>query len=226
MLRQLFDRDLQRLEDRLLALGSEVGQNINKATDALLRRDAIISQRLIAADEQVNHEQISIEQDSLSLIATQQPIARDLRFIASVMAIAGELERINDYAKGIAKINLLIGQAELLAPAGDLQPMAEKASEMLNQSLQAFVQQDVQLAYQIYAQDDEVDGLYNRLYEALIASIIDDVAIMEQATHLLWAAHNLERTADRVANICERVIFVATGEIVESPEEMEVPYPQ
>ena len=153
-------------------------------------------------------------------------MATDLRFIASVIAIATELERMNDYAKGIAKINLMIGDEPLLETVELLPRMAEKAGSMLQRALQAFVDNDVEAAYAIHEEDDEVDALYNRAYEQLVALITSNSSTMDQATHLLWAAHNLERTADRVSNICERVVFTATGKIVEMPEESEIAYPQ
>lgn len=222
-----FDRELQALQDRLLALGSEVSQNIVTAGALLQQRNNATARQVIRADEHVNQEQMAIEKDSLILLATQQPLASDLRLVASVIAIATELERINDYAKGIAKINLMITGEELLEPARDLPVMADKAASMLTRALQAFVKRDVETAYALHAEDDEVDALYNRVYEKLIALIREDVEMMDQATHLLWAAHNLERTADRVSNICERIIFTVTGRLVEMPEdEDEIPYPQ
>jgi phosphate transport system protein len=226
MTRQLFDRELQEMQDRLLALGSEVEENLLAAVQALKQRDHARARQLIARDEHVNQEQMTIETDSLVLIATQQPLASDLRLIASVISIAGELERINDYAKGIAKIDLMIGKEPLLSPAADLPAMAEKAADMLRRALKAFIDRDVDTAYAIHEEDDEVDDLYNKVYEQLISLITADTEAMDQATHLLWAAHNLERTADRVSNICERVIFTATGRIMEMPEEDEIPYPQ
>ena len=226
MTRQIFDRDLQNMQDRLLALGSEVEENLLASVRVLKERDHEVARRLIVEDEQVNQEQMKIETESLVLIATQQPLASDLRLIASVISIATELERINDYAKGIAKISLMIGDEPLLPPVSDLPAMAEKAAEMLRRALQAFTQGNVDAAYAIHDQDDEVDALYNKVYRDLVALIAADAEAMDQATHLLWAAHNLERTADRVSNICERVVFTATGRIIEMPEEDEIPYPQ
>jgi phosphate transport system protein len=226
MTRPLLDRELQKLQDRLLALGSEVEQNIISAVQTLVNRDSAGARQIIAQDQHINEEHMSIETDSLILIATQQPMATDLRFIASVIAIATELERMNDYAKGIAKINLMIGDEPLLEASDLLPRMAEKGGHMLQRALQAFVDGDVPAAYAIHEEDDEVDQLYNQAYEQLVAMITADSSIMDQATHLLWAAHNLERTADRVSNICERVIFTSTGKIVEMPEESEVVYPQ
>lgn len=227
MSRLHFDRELQNLQDRLLGLGSEVAQNVVSAVQTLLDRNEERAKRIIRGDQTVNQEQIEIEKDSLILLATQQPLASDLRLIASVISIATELERINDYAKGIAKISLLITEETLLEPARELPVMADMGADMLARSLEAFVRRDVETAFQIHEEDDKVDRLYNQVYEKLIALIRDDVAAMDQATHLLWVAHNLERTADRVSNICERIIFTVTGRLIEMPdEEDEVPYPQ
>ena len=226
MTRISFDRELQELQDRLVALGSEVEENLVSAVDVLIKRDNARARLLIRRDDDINQEQMSIETDSLVLLATQQPLATDLRLIASVISIASELERINDYAKGIAKINLMIGDDPLLSVANLLPAMAEKASDMLNRSLRAFIERDTEGAYEIHDEDDEVDALYNRVYERLVEDITSDPDTMDQATHLLWAAHNLERTADRVSNICERIVFTATGKIVEMPEEAEIVYPQ
>ncbi|MFW6097189.1 MAG: phosphate signaling complex protein PhoU [Chloroflexota bacterium] len=228
MSRNVFDRELQKLQDRLLALGSEVEQNVVTAVNVLIERDQVTARKLIASDTRINEEQMSIENDSLILLATQQPLATDLRVLASVISIATELERMNDYAKGIAKIQLMIGDVPLLEVAEILPHMAEKARGMLHRALRAFIDRDVDAAYAIHEEDDEVDALYNRAYEQLVADITADPNIMDQATHLLWAAHNLERTADRVSNICERVVFTASGKIVEMPdeEESEIAYPQ
>lgn len=227
MIRQHFDRELQSLQDRLLGLGSEVAQNVVSSVQTLLDRNEERARRIIHGDQTVNQEQIEIEKDSLILLATQQPLASDLRLIASVISIATELERINDYAKGIAKISLLITEETLLEPARDLPVMAEMGADMLARSLEAFVKRDVETAYALHEEDDEVDALYNRVYKKLITVIREDVTAMDQATHLLWVAHNLERTADRVSNICERIIFTVTGRLIEMPdEEDEVPYPQ
>jgi phosphate transport system protein len=138
-----------------------------------------------------------------------------MRTLAAILEIASELERIGDYGKGIAKINLMIGPGELVKPLIDIPRMAQKAGDMLHRSLEAFIQRDIERARAIPLEDDEVDALYNQVYRELLTYIMKDPHNMDQATHLLWAAHNLERTADRVCNICERVIFTVTGEIVD-----------
>jgi phosphate transport system protein len=215
MPREAFEQELQRLEDEILALGSMVEQAIAESVEVLRRRDMEGSRRLIAQDRQINEKRFAIEGDTLVLIATQQPMAGDLRTLAAVLEIATELERIGDYAKGIAKINLLIGEGPLLKPLVDIPLMAEKARSMLHRALDAFVRQDVALARAIPAEDDQVDALYNQVHRELLTFIMADPRNMDQANYLLWAAHNLERAADRVTNICERVIFTATGEMIE-----------
>jgi phosphate transport system protein len=211
----MFDHELQRLQDEMLAMASMVEEAITASVEALKRRDMKASQQLIAQDRVINRKRFDIEADCLVAIATQQPMASDLRILAAVLDIISELERIGDYAKGISRINLMIGEEPLLKPLIDVPAMAEKARSMLHQSLDAFVQRDVELAQAIPKQDDEVDALYNQVYRELITYILADPKAIEQANYLLWTAHNLERAADRVTNICERVIFTVTGKMQE-----------
>lgn len=215
MTRGTFDRQLQHLQDETLALGSMVENALTDSVDALRRRDMEGSRRLITQDRRINERRFAIEADALALIATQQPMAGDLRTIAAVLDITHELERIGDYAKGIAKINLMIGEAALIKPLVDVPRMAEKARDMLHRALEAFVRRDTELARTIPAEDDEVDCLYNQVYRELVTYILADPRATERANYLLWVAHNLERAADRVTNICERVIFTVTGELLE-----------
>ncbi len=215
MLRQTFERDLQRLKDEVLVLDSMVERAVTQSVTLLKRRDLEGARRLIAEDVRINEKRFAIEADCLTLIATQQPMAGDLRTIAAILEIATELERIGDYAKGIAKINLMMGHEAPLKPLVDIPLMAEKALDMLHRSLDAFVRQDLALARAIPAQDDEIDALYNQVYRELLTIIMSDPRTIDQANYLLWVAHNLERTADRVTNICERVVFTITGEMTE-----------
>ena len=219
MLRKTFDSELHRLQDEMLSLASMVEEAIIDSVEVLKRRDAEGSHRLIAQDSAINKKRYEIEGDCLIVIATQQPMAGDLRLLAAILDITSELERIGDYAKGIAKINLMIGDSPLLKPLIDVPLMANKAREMLHSSLDAFVQRDVELARRIPLEDDEVDRLYNLVYEELMEFVAADINAVEQANYLLWVAHNLERAADRVTNICERVIFTVTGELVELDHE-------
>ena len=215
MPRETFDRELRRLQDEILALGSMVEDALTESVETLKRRDFEGSRRLIAQDRLINEKRFAIEADALVLIATQQPMASDLRILASILVIATELERIGDYAKGIARINLMIGEGPLIKPLIDIPRMAEKARAMLRRALDAFIRQDAALARAIPAEDDEVDALFNQVYRELMTFIMADPRNIDQANHLLWAAHNLERAADRVTNICERVIFTVTGKMAE-----------
>jgi phosphate transport system protein len=215
MPREMFERDLQRLQDEVLVLGSMVEQAIGNSVDVLKRQDLQEAKRLVDEDRLINKKRFAIEAETLMLIATQQPMASDLRTLAAVLEIAGELERMGDYAKGIAKIALMIGDEPLIKPLIDLPRMAEKAKDMLHRALKAFVRRDVAMARAIPAEDAEVDALYNQVYRELLTYIIADPRNIDQATRLLWVAHNLERTADRVTNICERVVFTVTGELAE-----------
>jgi len=215
MPRENFDQELQHLQDEVLMLGNMVENAIIKSVQVLKQRDFEGSRRLIAEDNRINEKRFAIEEDILALIATQQPMARDLRILAAALEIITELERIGDYAKGIARINLMIGEKPLLKPLIDIPSMAEKARNMLHRALEAFVQRDVALARAIPQEDDKMDDLYNQVYRELLTLIMSDPRNIKQANYLLWVAHNLERTADRVINLCERVVFTVTGEMVE-----------
>ncbi|HOU12720.1 MAG TPA: phosphate signaling complex protein PhoU [Anaerolineae bacterium] len=220
--RRTFERELQLLQDQILVMGSMVEEAMMTAIDQLKKRDLAGAQRLIERDVEINTKRYAIEGQTLALIALHQPVARDLRTLAAILEIATELERIGDYAKGIAKINLLIGDKPLLKPLIDIPLMAEKALDMLRRALDAFVQQDVEAARVIPADDDEVDHLYEQVYRELMTYILADPSTIEQANHLLWAAHNLERAADRVSNICERILFTVTGELSEFDSQVKI----
>ena len=214
-LRESFDQELQRLQDAVLSLGSRVESALVESVKCLKERDRERARDIVAQDRFINERRFELEADALALIATQQPMARDLRTIAAVLDITSELERIGDYAKGIARINLMIDGGPLIKPVIHLPQMASKASDMLHDSLEAFARGDGEMARSIPERDDEVDTLYNRVYRQLLELIMEDGSRIDQANYLLWAAHNLERAADRVTNICERVIFTVTGEMVE-----------
>jgi phosphate transport system protein len=211
----MFERELRRLQDEMVAMARTVENVITESVKVLKQRDMEGSRRLIAQDQAINKKRFDIEADCLVAIATQQPMASDLRILAAILDITKELERMGDYAKGIARINLMIGEGPLLKPLIDVPLMADKARDMLHRALDAFVQRDVALARAIPAEDDEVDELYGLVYRELMTFVAADIGTVEQANYLLWVAHNLERTADRVTNICERVIFTVTGELVE-----------
>ncbi len=215
MPRAVLERELQRLNDEILILGSMAEKAILQSVDMLKRRDIEGSRQLIADDLKLNRKRYSIESDCLIVIATQQPMASDLRGLAAMLELAIELERIGDYGKGIARITVMMGDEPLIKPLVDIPKMAEKACDMLHRALDAFVRRDVEMARAIPKEDDEVDALYNQVYHDLLQVIINNPKTLDQATHLLWVAHNLERAGDRVTNICERVIFTVTGEMQE-----------
>lgn len=223
--RERMDRKIHRVLDDILILGSMVEQALLKSVDALKRQDLILSQRIYDGDIRVNSKRFDIENNVMVLIATQQPMARDLRILASILDVATELERIGDYAKGIAKISLMMGKEAPLKPLVDVPYMAEIAAEMLHKALTAFVNADEETARKIPPEDDLVDELYNQVFRELITYMIADPSTIDRGNYLVWVAHNLERSADRVTNICERTIYVATGEMAEinvSDDEMKV----
>ncbi|MEB2334551.1 MAG: phosphate signaling complex protein PhoU [Anaerolineaceae bacterium] len=215
MIRKTFENEIQQLKDEVLALGAMVEQAILDSVEALKKRDVKTSEKVFQEDQQINQKRFDIENTLMILIATQQPMARDLRLLASTMEIISELERMGDYAKGIANINIRMGDTPLLKPLIDIPRMAQIGVDMLHRALAAFVNEDVEAARAIPIQDDEVDALYNQVYRELMMFVIQDPKAIERANWLLWVAHNLERVADRVTNICERTVFIVTGEMKE-----------
>lgn len=213
--RETFDNQLKDVLDNLLVLGSMVEQAIKASVDCLTQRDLEGSKRIIQADLKINQKHFEVENQCLLLIATQQPMARDVRLLAAVLEISTELERIGDYAKGIGKINLLLGAQSLVKPLIDIPRMAEIGIDMLHRALGAFVAGDIEAARAIPLEDDKVDQLYNQVYRELLTYMIADTSTIDRGNYLLWAAHNLERMADRVTNICERTLYFVTGEMSE-----------
>jgi phosphate transport system protein len=214
-MRKTFETEIQQLKDEVLLLGSMVESAILGSVEALKKRDNAASQLIYDADDKINAKRYAIEEQVMIAIATQQPMAHDLRLLASILEVSGELERMGDYAKGIANINIRMGDQPLLKPLIDIPRMAQKGADMLHRSLTAFVNEDVSAAKLIPFEDDEVDNLYDQIYHELMMFVIQDARSIERANWLLWVAHNLERLADRVTNICERTVFTATGEMKE-----------
>lgn len=215
MPRQTLDREIRHLQDEVLLLGSMVEQAMLNAIDSLKRRDIVTSRRVYSDDDIINEKRYAIENRVLILFATQQPIAHDLRLLAAILEVITELERMGDYAKGIAKINILIGQDDTPMPSREISRMGDLAVGMLHRALSAFISEDVSMAYRIPKEDDMVDDLYNQIYRKMVASMITDPNVIDHANYMLWVVHNIERMADRVTNICERTIFIATGELLE-----------
>ena len=215
MPREDFDRELNTLQDELLTLGSMVEKAIDKAVTALKNRDLETSRQVVLDDDLIDEKRFQLEEHCLELMATQQPMARDLRTIVAVLHISVELERMGDYCEGIGKISLMMGNDPPIKPLIDIPRMAEKASDMLRKSLDALVRRDVEAATRVCNDDDEVDALYDQVFRELLVLMIQDPTTIQRATYLLWVAHDLERLADRATNIAERVIFLATGKMVE-----------
>ena len=213
--RSTFDRHLQRLTDEVLVLGSLVEQAVLKSVEALSRQDRVSARSLYQQDQYINERRYAIENECIILLATQQPMGRDVRYIAGILEIITELERIGDYAKGISKITLLMDDGDEPEAIQLLQRMANIGLVMLRKALTAFTSSDVAAARAIPQEDDAVDRLYNQLHDRMIEVMLQDRARVSTANYLMWAAHNLERMADRVINICERVVYVVTGEMKE-----------
>ena len=214
-MRATFEAELNYLKDELLLLSNLVEQQILDAVDAFKKRDVNASKIVVDKDLKVNTKRFAIEEQVLITIATQQPMAHDLRLLASILEIAGELERIGDYAKGIGTINIRMGEQELIVPLVKIPVMAEKCAQMLHRAINAFINEDLEKAKLIPAEDDEVDALYQEVYHFLLKLVVSDETSIERISWILWVAHNLERVADRVTNICERTIFTVTGELKE-----------
>ena len=209
------DRQLRMLQDEVLMMGGMVEKSIARALDALTRRDLEAAEQVIREDDYIDRKRFDIEEQCIDLIATQQPMARDLRILVSILHITVELERMGDYAEGIARINVLMGDQPLLKPLIDVPRMAEKAASMLRRSLDALVNRDTLTALQVCNDDDDVDALYDQIYRELLLFMIQDPTTIQRATYLLWVAHDLERIADRATNIAERVVYMVTGKMEE-----------
>ena len=209
-----FEMNLTLVQEEIIQLSSMVEKAIYKSVDALKKRDVEASQQVIDEDDLIDLKQQALEECCIELIALESPIAGDLRILISAMMIANELERMGDYAEGIAKISVSMGNLPPLKPLIDIPRMAEKAVVMLRNSTQAFISRDVGLASNVVASDDEVDDLYNQVYRELLTYMLEEPGSIQRATYLLWVSHDLERVADRATNIAERVIYLVTGQMV------------
>jgi len=214
-IRTTFHKKLREIQDEVLVMGSMVGKAITSSVKALKDRDLDLAHQIINDDLKVNQKRFEIEEKCIQLIATQQPMARDLRVIIAILNITTEIERIGDYATGIARIVIMIGDEPPLKPLIDIPRMTEKMTDMLNRSLDAFVNHDAATARGIATEDDDVDNLYDQVFRELLTFMAEDPRTITRATRLIWVAHNLERSADRVTNICERVVFMVTGKMEE-----------
>jgi phosphate transport system protein len=209
------DEQLAGLFEDLLVMGSLVEKAIGKSVQALAQRDAALAQQVIDEDAQINRARWDLEERCLVLLATQQPMATDLRTVGAVLSMVADIERMGDHAEGIARLTLRIADQPLLKPLIDIPRMAKKCQENLGLVLQAFIDRDGELARRICQEDDEIDGLYKQVFSELLVIMMGDPRTVDRATYLIWVAHNLERIHDRITNIGERVIFMITGKVVE-----------
>jgi phosphate transport system protein len=214
-IRGAFHKRLREIQDEILIMGSMVSKATMLAIEALQNRDLALAKQIITDDDKINRKRFDIEEKCIQLIATQQPMASDLRIIVSALNIITELERIGDYAEGNAKITIMIGDEPPLKPLIDIPRMAEKTVDMLNKSLTAFIDHDAAAARKISAEDDFIDNLYDQVFRELLTFMAEDPKTITRATRLIWVTHNLERSADRVTNICERIVFMVTGKMEE-----------
>lgn len=215
MTRELFHRELAQIQDDVLALGSMAEKAIMDAMQALRDGDVQWSQKIVDDDKRINAKRYEIEERCIFIIGSQQPMASDLRALVSVLFITQELERIADHAEGIARINIMMGPEPLPRRLGYIPSMADRAVQMLRDSLKAYLDHDVDLARKVCDADDEVDRLYDTIQADTIQGMISNPATVERSTYIVWTCHNLERIADRCTNIAERVIYLVTGQLVE-----------
>lgn len=214
-IRTTFHKKLREIQDDVLSMGSMAEKAVATSVKALKERDVDKAEGVITDDPKINEKRFEIEEKCVQLIATQQPMASDLRAIICVLNIITDIERIGDHAEGIAKIVVLIGDEPPLKPLVDIPHMAEKVNDMLHRSLDALINRDAAAARKIAAEDDEVDHLYDQVFRELLTFMAEDPKTITRATRLIWVAHNLERSADRVTNICERVVYMVTGKMEE-----------
>ena len=222
MPRTSFDDSLSQLKVQLLDYGARVQRVIGEGMDALKTRDRMLAEAIIQNDEHLNETRYELEEECYMLLATQQPMAHDLRDIISILLIGIELERIADHAKNLAEITIFMGNEPLLKPLIDLPRMAETCQLMLGRALDAFAQSDAEAAEAVAAMDDEIDNLYKQIFRELMSYIVEDPRTVTRAMNLLFAAHNLERIGDCITNIAERVIYATTGRLQELNVQREV----
>lgn len=215
MARKLFSQKIQNIKDEVLLLGSMVEDAVIKSVQSLKVRDIKLAKKIYQQDIELNDKRFSIENAILIVIATQQPMARDLRQLAAMLDVISELERMGDYAKGIAKVTVKLENVDLKIPINEIEKMAELSIGMLHKALTAFINEDSKTAAQIPYEDDVVDHLYEDIYHHAVELMMTDPEKIDYSNLIMWVGHNLERLADRVTNICERTVFIATGELME-----------
>jgi phosphate transport system protein len=212
-MRLAYERELAALREGIVTMSSMVDKAIARSMDAFKNQDLPLARSVIEADAKINAIRWKLEDEALTIIATQAPMAGDLRWIAACLHIVTDLERMADHAAGNAKILLETSDEPLLKPLVDIPRMADIAREMLSDAISAFIHYDAEAARAIVRRDDEIDNLYNQVYRELLTFMMSDPRTISRATHLLWASHNVERIGDRTTNICEQVVYVVEGRL-------------
>jgi len=215
MAREIFNQKIQQIKDEILLLGSMVEQAAIDSVKAFKHRDLKAARIVVEDDQNINDKRFAIENAIMILLATQQPLAHDLRLLSAMLIISNELERMGDYAKGVAHNAIRLGISDIPVPIRDIEKMAELGVSMLHRSLSAFVNENLELASQIPSEDDLVDDLFNKSYRSIVNVMVSNPSMIDDASFLLWVVHNLERFADRTVNICERTLFIVSGEMME-----------
>lgn len=215
MARDTLNKQLNQVQDEILILGSMVEQATLSAVNTLKTRDIKAAKTIFEQDQIINEKRYAIENAILILIATQQPMARDLRTLTAMLEVNTELERMGDYAKGIAKVTIRMGPSDINLPMTEIEKMAELAVNMLHRALGAFIEENPNAAIAIPKEDDKIDEMFNRAYQKILNEMIANPSTIDNVNLGMWVIHNLERLADRVSNICERTVFIATGELFE-----------
>ena len=218
--RSILDKDLNELRANILQMTSLIDSAIEQAMAALDQREVALAQKVISNDQQVNQLRYDIEESGLRILATQQPMAGDLRIVIAAIHLAVELERIGDHASGIARLVARLESEDEIDTLHKLPKMARRARQMLQESINAFINKDAEAAKAMIGRDDKIDKQYNKLFRETLEEMRDD-AYIRRATFLLWVGHNLERIGDRSTNIAERVIFMTTGEFIETSTDMD-----
>jgi phosphate transport system protein len=214
--KNVLDSQLRESKEEVLVMGGMVQKALGKAVEALKKRDLGLAHQVMAEDKLINQKRFAIEDKCISIIATQHPVATELRIIVAVLNIVTELERIGDYAEGISKIVIMIGDEPPLKPLIDIPRMADITIGMIRDALNSFVESDAKKANQVISVDNVVDSLYDQVFRELLTFMMADPKTINRATRLIWVTHNLERAADRATNICERVLYTITGKMEES----------
>lgn len=215
MSRDTLNLHIQEIKDELIVMGELVETATLKSIESLKNRDYDEARETYLSDRLINEKRYQIENNVLIQIATQQPLAHDLRLLAAMLEISSELERMGDYAKGICKVTLNLGDVDVPVPIKEFEAMGQLAIEMLHEALGVFLIEDVEKARILPQKDDQVDKIFTKVERSIIHTMVSRPEIIDHSNLLLWVAHNIERMADRVTNICERTIFVVTGELVE-----------